>query len=136
MVTPRIGKNQTWHGGSKVPQANRGGFSLFQHWCRVNFARPLFHPLTSSLPPQQKISPDKTASSVSALFPTLLQQFVLKSPTAFHSPLKTIKPRVSLSSPQSNSQPQQKRWPIGDFPHANTTYEPLVSVQCILEQVT
>lgn len=79
---------------------------LFQHWSHVYLARPLSHPLTLSTPAEN--TPWRTGLSASALFPTLLLQFVPwhtgpKRLTAFHSLGKTINPHA-LASSQSNPQ--------------------------------
>lgn len=84
------------------------------------FARPLVHPGTrvSPSPSPAEHIPRQAASSVSALFPTLLRQFVLKSPTAFHSPPppeNNDAPRVRLSYPHGLN---KSGWLICDFPHA------------------
>lgn len=137
MFTFRANKNLTWRGRqrSRVLQANWDRESLlFQHWCHVYLARPLSHPVY----PGRK-NPLTNSLSASALFPTLLLQFVpwhtgLKRLTAFHSLGKTINP-YGPSSSQSNPQSPQKRRPNPVASHRHTTYEPLILVHCILSML-
>lgn len=133
----RTNKNQTWHGRqrSKVLQANRD---------RVFIISALVQCLSckTSLSPSNPVYPGRkypltNSFSVSALFPTLLLQFVhwhtgLKGLTAFHSLGKTINPHA-LPSSQSNPQLPQKHCPNTWLPTDTQHVSLLFLVQCIFK---